>query len=60
MAAVEVLLCLLSLLASNICCIALVSFFMAPLPAKRNLFTFFGTVLVLALTSIVNISVRIT
>ena len=59
-AAVEVLLSLLSLLASNICCIALVSFFMATLPTKRNLFTYFDIVLVLALTGTVNIAVKIT
>ena len=57
--AVKLLLCLLSLIASNFCCVALVSFFMTTLPTKRNLFTFFDTVLVLALTSAVDIAVRI-
>ena len=60
MAAVKLLLCLLSLTASNISCFALVSFFLTTLPTKRNLFTFFDTLLVLSLTGVVNISVRIT
>ena len=55
----EVLLCLLSLTISNFCCVALVSFFMTTLPTKRNLLTFFDTVLVLALTGIVDIAVII-
>ena len=59
-AAVKLLLCLLSLTASNISCVALVSFFLTTLPHQRNLFTFFDTVLVLSLTCIVDIAVRIT
>ena len=59
-AAVKLILCLLSLAASNLSCVALVSFFLTTLPTNRNLFTFFDIVLVLALTSIVNIWVRIT
>ena len=60
MAAVKLLLCLLSLTASNLSCVAFVSFSLSTLPTNRNLFTYFGTVLVLALTSVVNIAVRIT
>ena len=56
---VILLLCLLSLTVSNPCCIALVSFFMTTLPTKRNLFTFFELVLVIALTIMVNIAVGI-
>ena len=59
-ASVKLLLCLLSLTVSNPCCIALVSFFMTTLPTKRNLFTYFDIVLVLALTGTVDIAVRIT
>ena len=58
--AVKLLLCLLSLTVSNISCVALVSFFLTTLPTKRNLFTFFDTVLVVALTSDVDITVRVT
>ena len=54
------LLYLLSLFASNFCCVALVSFFMTTLPTNRTLFTFFDTLLVIALTGVVNIAVRIT
>ena len=60
MAAVKSLLCLLCLAASNLSCVALVSFFLTTLPTNRNLFTFFDTTLVLALTSVVDIAVRIT
>ena len=60
MAAVKLLLCLLCLAASNLSCVALVSFFLTTLPTNRNLFTFFDTTLVLALTSVVDIAVRIT
>ena len=56
---VKLLLCLLSLTVSNISCVALVSFFLATLPTKRTLFTFFDALLVLALTSVVDISVTI-
>ena len=59
MTAVKLLLCLLSLTASNFCCVALVSFFMTTLPNKRNLFTFFDTLLVISSTILVDISVRI-
>ena len=59
-AAVKLLLGLLSLTASNFCCVALVSFFLTTLPTKRTLFTFFDIVLVLALTSAVDIVARIT
>ena len=57
--AAKILLCLLSLTSSNFCCIILVSFFLTTLPTKRNLFTFFEMVLVLALTIMVDIAVGI-
>ena len=59
-AAVQLFLCLLSLTASNISCVALVSFFLTTLPTKRNLLTFFDIVLVVALTCVVDIGVRMT
>ena len=58
-AAVKFLLCLFSLTASNISCVALVSFFLTTLPTKRNLLTFFELVLVVALTCVLDIRVRI-
>ena len=58
-AAVQLLLCLLSLTASNLSCVALVSFFLTTLPTKRNLLTFFELALVVALTCVVDIMVRI-
>ena len=60
MVAVNFLLCLLSLAAANPSCVAFVSFSLTTLPTKRNLFTYFNIVLVLALTGIVDIAVRIT
>ena len=57
--AVKFLLCLLFLIASNISCFALVSFFLTTLPTKRNLLIFFDILLVLALTCVVDIAVRI-
>ena len=59
MAVGEVILCLLSLVISNPCCLALYSFFLTTLPTQRNLFTFFETNLVLALTAAVDVGVRI-
>ena len=59
-AAVQFLLCLLSLTASNISCVALVSFFLTTLPTKRNLLTFFELVIVVAFTCAVDIAVKIT
>ena len=56
-AAVEVLVHLFLMIVSNISCVALVSYFLTTLPTKRNLFTFFDTVLVLVLTTNVDISV---
>ena len=56
-AAVEVILCLLSMVVSNISCLALVTFFLTTLPAKRNLLTFFDILLVVALTCVVDIVV---
>ena len=55
-AAVKILLCLLSLTASNFCCVALVSFFLTTLPNKRN-FSYFDTVLVIAITGVVDIMI---
>ena len=52
------LLSLLSLAISNFCCVALVSFFLTTLPAKRNLLTFFDILLVVALTCVVDIVVK--
>ena len=56
-AAVEVLVHLFLIIVSNTSCVALVSYFLTTLPTKRNLFTFFDTVLVLVLTTNVDISV---
>ena len=50
--------CLFSIAISNSCCVALYSFFSTVLPNQENLITSFDTVLVLALTSAVNIMVR--
>ena len=58
--AVKLVLCLLSMVVSNLCCLALLSFFLTTLPTKRNLLTFFELVLVIALTGVVDIAVRIT
>ena len=58
MASMKLVLCLLLLTISNTCCIALYSFFLTTLPTQRNLFTFFETHLVLALTAAVDIGVR--
>ena len=57
---ITALLCLLSLTASNISCIALLSFFLTTLPTKRNLLTFFELVIVVAFTCAVDIAVKIT
>ena len=54
----EATVCLFSMAISNFCCIALYSFFSTTLPNQENLITSFDTVLVLALTSQVNILVR--
>ena len=50
--------CLFSMAISNSCCVALYSFFSTTLPNQENLITLFNIVLVLALTSTVNILVR--
>ena len=50
--------CLFSIAISNFCCVALYSFFSTTLPNQENLITSFDTVLVLALTSTVDILVR--
>ena len=50
--------CLFSMVISNSCCVALYSFFSTTLPNHQNLITLFDTVLILAMTSIVNILVR--
>ena len=60
MGSAKLLLCLLCLTASNLNCVAFVSFSLATLPTKRNLLIFFDRVLVLGLTSVVNIAVRFT
>ena len=57
MAAAKLLLCLLSLAAGNLSCVALVSFFLTTLPTKRNNFTYFDTFLVLAITGVVDIMI---
>ena len=57
MAVGEVILCLLSLVISNPCCLAQLLLDHPPQPGKPN--HFLGTVLVLAITSTVNILVRI-
>ena len=56
-ASVKLLLCLLFLTASNLSCVALVNFFLTTLPTKRNLFTYFDTVLVLAITGVLDIMI---
>ena len=50
--------CLFSIAISNSCCAALYSFFSTTLPNQENLITSFDTVLLLALTSTVDILVR--
>ena len=59
-AAVEVIFCQLSFTVAHFSSVALVSFFLTTLPSQRNLLTFFDIVLVVALTSVVDITVRIT
>ena len=51
-------LCTISLFVSNLCCLALFSFFSSILPSKRNLLTQLNTVLVFVLTAMVNVMVR--
>ena len=48
------LICSISLLVSNLSCFVLCSFFLSILPTKRNLLTYLDTVLVVAMTSLVN------
>ena len=52
------LLCTISVIVSNVSCLALYSFFASILPTKRNLLTRLNTVLVLAITVLVNAQVR--
>ena len=52
------LLCTISVIVSNVSCLALYSFFASILPTKRNLLTRLNTVLVLAITVLVNTQVR--
>ena len=49
--------CAVSIVVSNLSCLALCSFFFSILPTKRNLLTYFDTVLVLSVTAVVNIAV---
>ena len=49
--------CTVSIVVSNLSCLALSSFFFSILPTKRNLLTYFDTVLVLSVTAVVNIAV---
>ena len=49
--------CLFSMVISNSCCVALYSFFSTTLPNHQNLITMFDTVLILTMTSVVNILV---
>ena len=51
-------LCTISVFVSNLCCLALFSFFSSILPSKRNLLTQLNTVLVFVLTAMVNVMVR--
>ena len=51
-------LCTISVFVSNLCCLALSSFFSSILPSKRNLLTQLNTVLVFVLTAMVNVMVR--
>ena len=50
-------LCAISVVVSNLSCLALTSFFASILPTKRNLLTHLNTVLVCALTALVNVLV---
>ena len=50
----ESLLCLISLVVSNLSCAALLSFFSTTLTTKRNLVIYFQTCLVIALTALVD------
>ena len=52
------LLCTISVIVSNVSCLALYSFFASILPTKRNLLTRLNTVLVLAITALVNTQAR--
>ena len=49
--------CTVSILVSNLSCLALSSYFFSILPTKRNLLTYFNTVLVLSITAVVNVTV---
>ena len=49
--------CTISILVSNLSCLALSSYFFSILPTKRNLLTYFNTVLVLSITAVVNVTV---
>ena len=52
------LLCTISVIVSNVSCLVLYSFFASILPTKRNLLTRLNTVLVLAITALVNTQAR--
>ena len=49
--------CIISIVVSNLSCLALSSFFFSILPTKRNLLTYFDIVLVLGITATVNVMV---
>ena len=49
--------CTISIVVSNLSCLALSSFFFSILPTKRNLFTYLNAVLVLSITALVNVKV---
>ena len=49
--------CTISILVSNLSCLALSSYFFSILPTKRNLLTYFNIVLVLSITAVVNVTV---
>ena len=50
--------CLFSIAISNMSCVVLYNFFSTTLPHQENLISLFDTVLILALTSTVDIVVR--
>ena len=49
--------CTISIVVSNLSCLALSSFFFSILPTKRNLFTYLDATLVLNITGFVNVMV---
>ena len=49
--------CTISVVVANLSCVALCSFLFSILPTKRNLLTYLNTLLVYALTALVNVLV---